>query len=120
MIVTQLSDLVDQPLNGWQLKQWYRVYKQRPTNGSSRPRKLEAVFRYRAAAQAFQRVHHNITIVPFMVLVNNQVVLDVQTEKQIKQTPEWIAADAAVQQQEQQRQQALAKLTPAERRLLGI
>ena len=127
MIIDKMDQLVDQSLEGWKIERWFAISK---TNGYSE-RRLVGYCRYASTVEFLgQRTTNQQqrpttttspwSIKPVFVLTNQQVMFNLKTGKPIKQTAELVRADARAKETERLRLNALAKLTAAEKRALGV
>lgn len=121
MNAKQLSDLVGQSLDGWQIQRWHRVYRRvQPQHYRDPCTKLIGIYRYAVTVERLKQTRKNIVVKPIFVLVNGQLTFELANGKPIKQTPPWQQADQEAHEQEMTRRRALTKLTPAEIAALGL
>lgn len=120
MIPKELADLVEQPLDGWKIRQWHEVHQRVGDGWSGTRKRLLGIYRHTATANQIKRSRKKATIKPLLVLTNGQMTFNMSTGKPVKQTAEWIKADQQSSELEEARQRALAKLTPEDRKALNI
>jgi len=120
MMPKDLADLINQPLDGWKIFQWYEVHQRVRDGWNGYKKKLLGIFRHAATANQIKRSRKSVTIKPLLVFHNGQLTFNLSTGKLIQQTAEWIKADQQSSALEEVRQRALAKLTLEERKALNI
>lgn len=131
MLAEKLEHLVDQSLDNWHIEWWHAIYRKTPYG----EKRLFGYCRYASSVEFLGKnkktsnrppfncePEPKLTSKPVLVLVDKseQSVFNFKTGKLIVRGQDFIKADARAKIIEDLKKKALAKLTEAEKRALGL